>query len=116
MGKLNKFRLFFSILLVILDIFLLPQILVLPLFIKDNILHTWSLTFFSIKYFKTAFPMWIWCQLFLVAALIYIWTEGKGFVNISDSDNPPAAGHGQHGTSRWMTQKEIEKVFTVKHF
>ncbi|HRC81211.1 MAG TPA: type IV secretory system conjugative DNA transfer family protein [Sedimentibacter sp.] len=126
MKKPTKARLISISLIVLLDIILLPWILKFPSLLKDS------------GNINVAYQQWLKCgiagaykslsdkkflMLFLVMQLpvitfiIYVaWNVDKFKKKNRVKDGiggPEPAGDGQHGTSRWQNEKEMDKTATV---
>ena len=118
-----KFRIGLTLVLLLLNIFLFPYILKLPINIKNNSTHAWYQTIIDNPFSGPAIlfrePLirqtWYWIQPTIGAALIGIFfnTNLKGRSQDNEMGGPEAAGQGQFGTARWQTPKEIDNNFTV---
>lgn len=122
MSKTNKYRLFFTILLLVFDFLVLTGGLFFLLQLKTmgaEYIAEYSFSIFHcIEVFldPAARNIWIWLQPAVMGALIWVWLTGRSTLHQFDSDMPSPAGHGQHGTARWMTEKEVDSFFTVHKF
>jgi len=115
--KAFPFRVAFTVVLVILDFFIIPQLLSMLIHSKHGLLnYSWSV-FGGIKALPTVKSIWLWLQPAALGVIAWIWLTGRSLVNVVyDNDQPRPAGHGQHGTARWMTQKEVDKHFSTHNF
>lgn len=116
--KALPFRIAFTLVLILLDIIIIPQLLLAPIHLKQGTLNQFAITLLG---WITALPIikgvWLWLQPAIIGAVIWIWMTGRSLVNVSyHADVPQASGHGQHGTARWQTVKEIDKNFEVHIF
>lgn len=116
--KAFPFRVFFTLIVIVFDICILPQLLSLPFYLRSGNLTDFSLTALGwIPALKETKQVWVWLQPAAVGAVAWIWLTGRSLVNVVyDADVPRPSGHGQHGTARWQTEKEIDKNFKVHHF
>jgi len=127
MKKPTKARLISISLIVLLDIILLPWILKFPSLLKDsgniNVAYQQWLkcgiagaykSFLSDKKFLMLFLV---MQLPVITFIIYVaWNVDKFKKKNRVKDGiggPEPAGDGQHGTSRWQNEKEMDKTATV---
>lgn len=114
--------------LIILDIVLLPSILRFPLYLKEHAFSAssyWFQEFDVVGSAKLVFadPLfrqaWLFTQplIFLFIILLF-WKDMPSKKNrIKDGvGGPEAAGSGEYGTSRWMTDKEMNRTSTVWKF
>jgi type IV secretion system protein VirD4 len=118
-----KARIFLSVCLVLFDIFLLPWIITfLPLFLEHNIqaptlwIDSFSLLDIALVFNNEAIrTIWITCQgLIALGFLLLFWKDvPKKKYKLGELGGPEAAGHGEHGTSRVQTDKEIDSTSTV---
>lgn len=111
-------------LLVVLDIVLLPSVLRFPYYIKEHAARAatvWFEEFSVIDAAKLLFAdpllqqLWIVCQpLLLLLVILMFWKDMPGKKNrIMDGvGGPEASGSGEYGTSRWMSDKEMDKTAT----
>lgn len=116
--KALPFRVAFTFVLLLLDFIIIPQILLAPIYLKQGNISSFSITFLG---WVSAIPVvkgvWLWLQPAVIGAVVWIWLTGRSLVNVNhNSLVPQASGHGQHGTARWQTIKEIDKNFKVHHF
>lgn len=113
--KAFPFRVGFTFVVVILDFLVLPQILIIPLLIKQQSLAAFHFSLFGgIKALPGVFHVWAWLQPLAAGAVVWIWVTGRSLVNVNyDSALPRAAGHGQHGTSRWLSDAEVDRYFSA---
>ena len=118
-----KARIFLSICLILFDIFLLPwMITLLPLFLEHNIaaptlwIDSFSLLDITLVFNDEAIrTIWLTCQgLIALCFLLLFWKDvPKKKYKLGELGGPEAAGHGEHGTSRLQTAKEIDLTSTV---
>ncbi len=118
-----KARIFLSICLILFDILLLPWVLsLIPLFIQHNIaaptmwIESFSLIDIILVFENEAIrAIWLACQgLIALCFLLLFWKDvPKKKYKIGELGGPEAAGHGEHGTSRLQTAKEIDLTSTV---
>lgn len=116
--KALPFRVVFTLLIIVLDFVIVPQLLIVPIHLKQATFAQFTLTSTG---WITALPVvksiWIWLQPMVVGAVIWLWMTGRSLVNVNyNADIPQPSGHGQHGTARWQTDKEIDKNFNVHSF
>lgn len=130
----EKFRLYVSIAIVCLDIIFLPWLIQLPFYLIENryvgVLENGKNTglylwldygyFNSIKNFfsdRRLLLLFGSLQVFVAALIINImWNVNKFRSKNKIQEGiggPEAAGNGEHGTSRWMTEKEKEESSVV---
>lgn len=121
--KKIKYVLFF--LLILLDITLIPWLLVFPIYFQRygfSASSHWIALFlilpkFLIDFFKDGklFKIWLAVQPIIAILSILLLTNKRAkFSNGKDGiGGPNAAGSGQHGTSRWQTEKETDSTTTV---
>lgn len=112
------FRVGFTVAVIILDFFIIPQVLSILIHLKQG-----NPTGFhwSILGGITAIPMvrdiWLWLQPAALGTIAWIWLTGRSLVNVVyDDDQPRAAGHGQHGTARWLSENEVDRKFSTHRF
>lgn len=119
------------IVLVVLDVLVLPVLFYLPQFVTEFglgaapgqlITAFLNSPLMGIRLLSHEAPfrnIWMLLQLlFLAGILSVVWHPELGLMKrrvSKDFGGPPAAGHGQFGTARWRTEKEIEKTVTVWH-
>lgn len=72
--------------------------------------------FFNVLADKKAVMLWLIMQGLFFALLLHLLYRPKLSAGKATYDAPPAAGNGQFGTSRWMTEKEIEEEFQCYRF
>lgn len=116
--KALPFRITFTGIIVVLDFMVIPQLLTIPIYIKQSTISNfhWSV-FGGIVALPTVKDVWVWLQPAAVGAIIWLWLAGRSLVNVVyNSDLPQPAGHGQHGTAKWLTDTEIDKNFTTHKF
>lgn len=120
-------RLYFILFLLLLDLFLLPQVLDLPFYLKVDGIKPGFLRWLHEELMKpwigpavlarnaSVRKAWCWSQLMLGAAVVSIFTrQGRRMVkNDNGLGGPPAAGEGQYGGSRWQTEDEIKANFKM---
>lgn len=116
--KAFPFRVAFTLVAVVLDLFVIPQLLSMLIHLKQGTIMDFH---WSILGGIIAIPMvkdiWFWLQPAALGAIAWIWLTGRSMVNVVyDDDQPRPAGHGQHGTARWLTEKEIDKNFSTHRF
>lgn len=122
-----KFRLYFILFLLLLDFFLLPQVLDLSYYLKadgikpgflrwkqEELERPWTgpAVLVGNARVRTA---WYWAQLMLGAAVLSVFNR-RGLRHRKKDygpGGPPAAGEGQFGTSRWQTDEEIKANFKM---
>lgn len=112
------FRVGFTVAVIILDLFIIPQILSMLIYLKqgDSNNFQWSI-FGGIIAIPMVKDIWFWLQPAVLGAIAWIWLTGRSLVNVVyDDDQPRSAGHGQHGTARWLTEKEIDRNFRTHMF
>lgn len=112
--KAFKFRLFITFVVFIADFFIFPFLIAK---ILGQVNQESMITGIKLLFMPKVLDIWKWLQPMAVAFLVFVWFAGRSLVNISYRDDitPERAGHGQHGTSRWLTEKEVDKHFSV-HF
>jgi len=116
--KALPFRIAFTLIVAALDFVIIPQLLVAPIQLKQGALAQFRITAIG---WIAALPLvkniWLWLQPIAVAAVVWLWLSGRSLVNVNfNADIPQPAGHGQHGTARWQTEKEIDRNFSVHSF
>jgi len=116
--KALPFRIVFTLLVVILDFIVIPQLLMVPVHLKQG---AFSQFHFSVLGWVSAFPLvkeiWLWIQPMALGAVAWLWLTGRSLVNVNyNNDMPQPAGHGQHGTARWQTDEEIDRNFSIHSF
>ena len=104
----------------IFSIFCIPLSWLMAVFIHCNLKHI-TFTFElirNIEIVKEMVLLFFLCLMFCIVSLIIIFTLGRNNYMESDVDRitnnivtPKAIGQGQHGTSRWLTNKEFKKNF-----
>ncbi|WP_054029117.1 VirD4-like conjugal transfer protein, CD1115 family [Bacillus sp. FJAT-28004] len=105
--------------ILLLDIFLLPSILLLPKYLVESgadgpSLWLDSFNLFSAigKLFEEKILLQIWgiLQLLITVSIILILWSKTGLKKSKEVfGGPPAAGNGQYGSSRFQTEKEINQ-------
>ena len=109
--KALPFRIVFSVIILLIDFMLIPQLLLIPIQQEASVTLTgWIVALPEIK------NIWLWLQPMAVGAIIWIWATGRSLVNVNHGDMPGPSGHGQHGTARWQTGKEVDQSFTSHKF
>ena len=121
MNKKDKafpFRVGFTLIIIILDLLVIPQILIIPLLVKQQSIAAFHFSLLGgIKALPTVLHIWFWLQPVAVGAIVWIWLTGRSLVNVNyDSDLPQVAGHGQHGTARWLLDSEVDSFFSTHKF
>jgi type IV secretion system protein VirD4 len=116
--KALPFRVAFTLIVAVLDFVIIPQLLMVPIQLKQGAPTQLQITAAG---WITALPLvknvWLWLQPIAVAAVVWLWLTGRSLVNVNfNADIPQPAGHGQHGTARWQTEKEIDRNFSVHSF
>lgn len=127
MSRANSLKLIAFTIVFVLDLLLVPTILDLPRFIKlygangpTQFFNNIDLLGTTIKAFTDpGFRMlFLTSQPVVLSLIIYmLWKntftrKNKKIVGIG---GPKAAGSGQFGTSRWLTDKEVDKLTTIWH-
>jgi type IV secretion system protein VirD4 len=112
------FRIVFTIVLAGIDFLLLPQFFMIPVHLREGTTNEFRLSFLGwAAAWERVKGIWIWIQPMAAGAVAWIWLAGRSLVNVNPSgDTPQSAGHGQHGTARWQTDKEVDCNFTVHLF
>ncbi len=113
--KAFPFRVAFSLVLVILDFFIIPQVLSMLVHLKQGSILTfhWSILG-GIIAIPTVKDMWLWLQPAVFVAIVWIWLAERSLLNVVYVDDQPrSAGHGQHGSARWMSPAEVDQSFSV---
>lgn len=119
-----KIRIFVASVILLLDVFLVPSILKFPLMLVEHGPSTptvWFDEFHSIEALKLVFQDTKFRTLYLVSQgfifcliLVVFWRDiPSRKKKLKDIGGPEAAGSGQHGTSRWQTEKETDQTTTV---
>lgn len=124
MQKVTKYRIAFTVVLLVLDLLIISGGLFFLYQIKLHGAGIASTFTPSISYSLAAFKhseirhIWIWLQPAFFGVLTWIWTTGRH--NLEQLDNiegvPSPSGHGQFGTARWMGEREADKIFTLNKF
>ena len=116
--KALPFRIAFTLIVIIIDFVVLPQVLMIPSQVKHGTYNQFELSVFGwIAALPQVFDVWKYIQPMAVAAIAWIWLTGRSLVNVNyKGDVPRPSGHGQFGTARWQTEKEIDKNFNVHRF
>lgn len=116
--KALPFRIAFTLIVIILDIVVIPQLLMAGINLKQGTISQFSLTATGwIAALPAVKDIWIWIQPMAAGAVLWLWLTGRSLVNVNyNADIPQASGHGQHGTARWQTPKEIDQSFQVHKF
>lgn len=116
--KALPFRIAFTFVLVFLDIIIIPQLLLAPIYLKQGNISSFSITILGwVSAITVVKGVWFWLQPAVIGIIVWLWLTGRSLVNINyNSDIPQASGHGQHGTARWQTVKEIDRHFKVHNF
>ena len=125
MPKSQKVRIVLVCIILVFDILFLPWVLKFPFFAMENLanapvnwlsygpLKSW-VDVFSDKQFRTVF---LFLQFPVFALSVYIGWDTERFKRknrISDGvGGPEPSGEGQHGTSRWQNEKEMDKSAKV---
>lgn len=126
MSKSDRNRLNFSIAIIVVDILLIPWLLKFPSFVVADF-KTAPSDWFKYGLFKSILDVWInssyrtiylYLQLPVFASILSLmWRTdnfGKKKNRISDGvGGPEPAGQGQHGTSRWQSEQEMDQNATV---
>ncbi|NLK51459.1 MAG: hypothetical protein GX295_03285 [Syntrophomonadaceae bacterium] len=61
--------------------------------------------------------LWLWLQPVVVMAIAWLWLTGRSLVNVNyNKEIPNPSGHGQYGTARWQTEREIDQNFVSHRF
>lgn len=91
---------------------------------SQQMLFSWSmiLCFGAVVTDPIVRVWWLLLEGFAVIAVIWM-TFGREYIKYKsklhhvclDIYTPEADGQGQYGTARWMTGKEVERVFTTVH-
>ncbi|MCX7884643.1 MAG: type IV secretory system conjugative DNA transfer family protein [Caloramator sp.] len=114
-----------SFFLIALDMFFLPWLLIFPVYFKMYsffAINRWTKVFlnyplFIINFYKNRglFILWLTVQpvIFVLCFMIYTYGSVKKNKNTEGIGGPESAGVGQHGTSRWQTEKETDETTTV---
>ena len=122
-----KFRYIAMGIVLLLDIFLVPWLFQIPYLLsrfgKEFPSHFFDLIvtqpFYAISQIfedNQIRHLWLWTQLIVLGVILWIQfkgTELEAFRSSGANGKPTAAGNGQFGTSRWQTQKEIDRNTTV---
>ncbi len=105
---------------IIFSIFCIPLSWIMAIFVHCNLRHI-TFTFELIKTIeieKELILLFFLCLLFCLLSLFILFVLGKTNYMQSEVDRitnniitPKAVGQGQHGTSRWLTDKEFKKNF-----
>lgn len=105
---------------IIFSIFCIPLSWIMAIFVHCNLKHI-TFTFELIKTIeieKELILLFFLCLLFCLLSLFILFVLGKTNYMQSEVDRitnnivtPKAVGQGQHGTSRWLTDKEFKKHF-----
>lgn len=116
-----KLRIGSLIVLIFFDIFIMPYILKLPINLNNNDFDGWKDTVISHPFLgpMTLYKdnklkeIWFYSQPLIFAGIVAIFfsTRMRGQQKKGGLGGPDAAGSGQFGTARWLTDKEIESVF-----
>lgn len=116
--KALPFRITFTIIIILLDLLVIPQILLVPIYVKQGTFAYFHWSFFGgITVLPKVKSVWLWLQPAAAGAIAWLWLTGRSLVNIVYTDDlPQPAGHGQHGTARWMTDAEIDRYFSTHKF
>ncbi len=114
--KAFPFRVTFTGVIFTLDIWLLPQLLT----VLNSLKQQHSIAAFHLSVFggfrdlPLVWDTWCWLQPLVIGVIVFIWLTGRSLVNVHyDSDLPQTAGHGQHGTSKWLQENEVDHYFSV---
>lgn len=105
---------------IIFAIFCIPLSWIMTVFVHCNFKHI-TFTFELLKTIemeRELILLFFLCLLFCLLALYILFVLGKTNYMQSEVDRitnniatPKAVGQGQHGTSRWLTDKEFKKKF-----
>ena len=105
---------------IIFSIFCIPVSWIMAVFVHCNLKHI-TFTFELLKTIeigKELILLFFLCLLFCLLALFVLFVLSKTNYMQSDVERitnnivtPKAVGQGQHGTSRWLTDKEFKKAF-----
>lgn len=116
--KALLFRVAFTFIVVIIDFVVLPQVLLIPSQIKQGMFNQFRFSIFGwIAALPQVLDVWKYIQPMAVGAIAWIWLTGRSLVNVYyQGDVPHPSGHGQHGTARWQTEKEVDQNFKVHRF
>ena len=111
-------------LIVLADLFLLPSLIQLPLYIikfKMNAIDEWFADFNIFRAIQSTLHNtdmlkgWLTLQFIVLVLVVLIFgVTCRGENRVLDGvGGPEAPGSGQFGTSRWMTDKEVNKSATL---
>ncbi|PAD71352.1 VirD4-like conjugal transfer protein, CD1115 family [Paenibacillus campinasensis] len=111
--------------ILLIDILFLPSLIRLPNYVREYKIDGLSVWIDEFNLFHAIREVihsqgllfgWLFMQFFvLVLILLIFWTDGPKVRNriIDGVGGPEAAGTGQFGTSRWMTEKEVKQSTTI---
>lgn len=116
--KALPFRIAFTVVVIVLDVVIIPQLLLAPIHLKQGTFSQFMLTPAG---WLVALPavkgVWFWLQPMAVGAIVWLWLTGRSLINVTcNADVPQPSGHGQHGTASWQTEKEIDENFQTHSF
>jgi type IV secretion system protein VirD4 len=125
MKNSTKIKIVFTLLFIALDILVLPSILEFPIYLKEYTVQApnkWmeeldlvgtAAKLLEDSSFRKLFLVLQPLLLMLLFTLLWKDTLKRKDVKLTALGGPPSAGSGQFGTSRWLTNKEIEQKTTV---
>lgn len=126
MSKTSKVKVVLVAIILALDVVFLPWLLRFPEFIKlygiGPAASCWikssPLPAIAMIFTNPMFrAIWLWMQLLVFGVVIYlVWNPlslKKTTLYNSDFGGPPAAGNGQFGNARWLTEKEVDNTSFV---
>lgn len=125
MKKADKVRIITVILIFILDILFLPFLLKFPEFIMDDLQNapTKWLSFGFINSIKDLFVnkpfrnLFLFMQLPVFGLMVFIGWDADRFAKKNKIGvgvgGPDPSGNGEHGTSRWQNEKEMDQSCSV---
>ncbi|MCZ2845731.1 MAG: type IV secretory system conjugative DNA transfer family protein [Candidatus Bathyarchaeota archaeon] len=120
-----KIRIFLTVIILLLDVILLPSALKFPIMLSEHGVATpdiWFKEFNVLNALKLIIEdekfrfLWLVSQGFVICLIVVLfWRDIPRRKNrlLDGVGGPESAGSGQHGTSRWQTEKETDETSTV---
>lgn len=125
MKRITKVRIIGTIIFLILDILILPTVIEFPLYLKNFGIEAPDEYFRNIDLFATAQKVLTDSEyrnvflaiqpLMLLILFSLLWKDAfkRKETKVNKLGGPAAAGSGEFGTARWLTDKELEQKTTA---
>lgn len=122
MIKVNKIKIAIAIVIVLFSILILPQFIVFLGYFKQYTIQAPTIFFQELNFInnislivkdKLFLKTWIYFQPAILLAIGLTLFAGKKRNKIrGDLGGPEAAGNGEYGTSKWLTEREVDSSTT----